>query len=49
VADELCSASELVMNKLDRVPVAVVRGYRYEPAAGSGRVLLRDAAQDYFR
>lgn len=49
VADELCSATELVMNKLDRVPVAVVRGYRYEPAAGSGRVLLRNPAQDYFR
>ena len=49
VADELCSATELVMNKLDRVPVAVVRGYRYETAEGSGRVLLRDAAQDYFR
>jgi hypothetical protein len=27
----------------------VVRGYRYEPAAGSGRVLLRNPAQDYFR
>jgi coenzyme F420-0:L-glutamate ligase/coenzyme F420-1:gamma-L-glutamate ligase len=49
IADELCSATELVMNKLDRVPVAVVRGYRYQPAAGSGRVLLRPPAQDYFR
>ena len=49
VADELCSATELVMNKLDRVPVAVVRGYRYQPAVGSGRVLLREPSQDYFR
>jgi coenzyme F420-0:L-glutamate ligase/coenzyme F420-1:gamma-L-glutamate ligase len=49
VADELCSATELVMNKLDRVPVAVVRGYRYEPAVGSGRVLLREPTRDYFR
>lgn len=49
VADELCSATELVMNKLDRVPVAVVRGYRYQPSVGSGRVLLREPAQDYFR
>ena len=49
VADELCSAAELVMNKLDRVPAAVIRGYPYEPAAGSGLVLLRDAAHDYFR
>jgi coenzyme F420-0:L-glutamate ligase / coenzyme F420-1:gamma-L-glutamate ligase len=49
VADELCSAAELVMNKLDRVPAAVVRGYPHESAAGSGRVLLRDPAHDYFR
>ncbi|MFY9614052.1 MAG: coenzyme F420-0:L-glutamate ligase, partial [Candidatus Dormiibacterota bacterium] len=49
VADELCSAAELVMNKLDRVPVAVIHGYRFEPGAGSGRELLRDRATDYFR
>ena len=49
VADELCSAAELVMNKLDRVPAAVIRGYPHEPAAGSGRALLRDPAHDYFR
>jgi coenzyme F420-0:L-glutamate ligase/coenzyme F420-1:gamma-L-glutamate ligase len=49
VADELCSAAELVMNKLDRVPAAVIRGFTYVPSAGSGRVLLRDPAHDYFR
>jgi coenzyme F420-0:L-glutamate ligase/coenzyme F420-1:gamma-L-glutamate ligase len=49
VADELCGAAELVMGKLDRVPVAVVRGYRFEPGEGSGRQLLRDPAQDLFR
>ena len=49
VADELCSAAELVMNKLDRVPAAVVRGYRWEPDPGSMRPLLRDPATDYFR
>jgi coenzyme F420-0:L-glutamate ligase/coenzyme F420-1:gamma-L-glutamate ligase len=49
IADELCSAAELVMNKLERVPAAVIRGYAYEPAAGSGRVLMRDPALDYFR
>jgi coenzyme F420-0:L-glutamate ligase/coenzyme F420-1:gamma-L-glutamate ligase len=49
VADEVCSAAELVMNKLDRVPVAVVRGYHFEPAAGSGKDLLRDPALDTFR
>ena len=49
VADELCSAAELVMNKLDRVPVAVIRGYRWEPDPGSMLPLLRDRATDYFR
>jgi coenzyme F420-0:L-glutamate ligase/coenzyme F420-1:gamma-L-glutamate ligase len=49
VADELCAAAELVMNKLDRVPVALIRGYRFESGAGSGRDLLRDPATDYFR
>ncbi len=49
VADELAGAAELVMNKLDRVPAVVIRGYRYEPAPGSGAVLRREPAQDYFR
>ncbi|HEY8740207.1 MAG TPA: coenzyme F420-0:L-glutamate ligase [Candidatus Dormibacteraeota bacterium] len=49
VADELCAAAELVMNKLDRVPVAVVRGYRWEPGPGGLAPLLRDPAHDYFR
>ena len=29
VADELAGAAELVMGKLDGVPVAIVRGYAY--------------------
>ncbi|HEV1996820.1 MAG TPA: coenzyme F420-0:L-glutamate ligase [Candidatus Dormibacteraeota bacterium] len=49
VADEVCSAAELVMNKLDRVPVAVVRGYQWEPGAGGMQPLMRDPATDYFR
>jgi coenzyme F420-0:L-glutamate ligase/coenzyme F420-1:gamma-L-glutamate ligase len=49
VADELCSAAELVMNKLDRVPAAVIRGYSVLAAQGSARVLIRDPTQDYFR
>ena len=31
VADELASAAELVMGKVDKVPVAVIRGYRLRP------------------
>jgi coenzyme F420-0:L-glutamate ligase/coenzyme F420-1:gamma-L-glutamate ligase len=48
VVDELASAAELVMGKLDRVPVALVRG---ASVAGDGRVqtLLRDPATDLFR
>jgi coenzyme F420-0:L-glutamate ligase/coenzyme F420-1:gamma-L-glutamate ligase len=49
VADELAAAAELVMGKLDRVPVAVVRGYRYDAGPGSSRELLRDPNQDLFR
>ena len=49
VADELAAAAELVMGKLDQVPVAVVRGYRYEPGPGSARELLRDPNMDLFR
>jgi coenzyme F420-0:L-glutamate ligase/coenzyme F420-1:gamma-L-glutamate ligase len=48
-ADELASAAELVMGKLDGVPVALVRGYAWTPGAGSARELLRDPAQDLFR
>ncbi|TMC64315.1 MAG: coenzyme F420-0:L-glutamate ligase [Chloroflexota bacterium] len=48
VVDELASASELVMGKLDRVPAALIRGAR---VAGDGTVrsLLRNPATDLFR
>ncbi len=49
VADELAAAAELVMGKLDQVPVAIVRGYRYEAGSGSARELLRDPNLDLFR
>ena len=49
VADELAGAAELVMGKLEAVPVAVVRGYRFTPGAGSARELLRNPSQDLFR
>lgn len=48
VVDELASAAELVMGKLDRVPIALIRG---ASVSGEGRVrdLLRDPATDLFR
>lgn len=49
VADELAAAAELVMNKIDRVPAALIRGYRYQPAEGSAQTLLRDPSTDMFR
>jgi coenzyme F420-0:L-glutamate ligase / coenzyme F420-1:gamma-L-glutamate ligase len=49
VADELASAAELVMGKIDRVPVALIRGFDYTPAEGTARSLIRDAASDLFR
>jgi coenzyme F420-0:L-glutamate ligase / coenzyme F420-1:gamma-L-glutamate ligase len=49
VADELASAAELVMGKLDRVPVAVIRGYLYTPGEGNSARLLRAPERDLFR
>ena len=49
VADELAAAAELVMGKIDKVPVALIRGYPYVPAPGNARSLVRDAATDMFR
>jgi coenzyme F420-0:L-glutamate ligase / coenzyme F420-1:gamma-L-glutamate ligase len=49
VADELASAAELVMNKADRVPVAIVRGYKFRHGNGTGRDLVRPEESDLFR
>jgi coenzyme F420-0:L-glutamate ligase / coenzyme F420-1:gamma-L-glutamate ligase len=49
VADELASAAELVMGKIDAVPVAVIRGYAYTPAEGSASQLIRAPEKDLFR
>lgn len=49
VADELASAAELVMGKIDRIPVALIRGYSYIPAIGDASSLIRDGASDMFR
>lgn len=49
VADELSSAAELVMGKVDRVPVALIRGYAYQPSHGTVHTLTRDSSTDMFR
>lgn len=48
-ADELAGAAELVMGKVDRVPVALVRGLDRALGQGSARELVRPAASDLFR
>lgn len=49
VADELACAAGLVCGKLNRTPVCIIRGFRYERALGSGRELIRPAGHDLFR
>ena len=49
VADELASAAELCMNKLDRVPAVIIRGYKFRKAEISSRALARKPARDLFR
>lgn len=49
VADELASAAELVQNKVDRVPVALIRGYDYPRGDGRATDLVRPPEKDLFR
>ncbi len=49
LADELASAAEPVMGKLDRIPVVIIRGLDWERGDGTSRALIRDPARDLFR
>ena len=49
VADELSSSAELVMNKTDGAPVAVIKGYAYPKGDGSNREIIRPIHMDLFR
>jgi coenzyme F420-0:L-glutamate ligase/coenzyme F420-1:gamma-L-glutamate ligase len=49
VADELACAAGLVCGKLNRTPVCIVRGFRYQRGKGSGRDLIRAKENDLFR
>ena len=48
-ADELAAAAELVMGKIDARPVAIIRGYEYQPAEGTYRDLVMAPERDMFR
>ena len=49
VADEIAGAAELVMGKVDAVPVAVVRGLGHLLGEGRARDLVRPPESDLFR
>ncbi|HNJ98300.1 MAG TPA: coenzyme F420-0:L-glutamate ligase [Ilumatobacteraceae bacterium] len=50
IADEITGAAELVKGNLSRVPVAVVRGYRWErDDTATIAPVLRDQSRDLFR
>ncbi len=49
IADELCSASELVRGKMSNTPIAIVRNYEFGKKNGSLDDLLRDKSLDLFR
>ncbi|MEX2599020.1 MAG: coenzyme F420-0:L-glutamate ligase, partial [Dehalococcoidia bacterium] len=49
VADEIAAASELVTNKLTRVPAAIVRGYPYIRGESGIFPMLREKGKDLFR
>ena len=48
IIDELAAASELVMNKVDEVPVAIIRGYSYNFSEKGINEIIRDADEDFF-
>ena len=48
-ADALAAAAGLLMRKGDGLPVVLIRGYAYSPAAGNAKQLIRDRQFDLFR
>jgi coenzyme F420-0:L-glutamate ligase/coenzyme F420-1:gamma-L-glutamate ligase len=49
IADEIAAAAELVMGKLDRCPVAIVRGLVFTEPAETAQEYVRPAERDLFR
>lgn len=54
IIDEIAAAAEIVMGKIERLPVVVVRGYSYprprvDGADEGAKVLVRAAERDMFR
>ena len=49
IADELCSAAELVMGKTLNSPVAIVRNFKFQRSNGTVNSLKRPENEDFFR
>ena len=49
VADEICSASELVMGKVQKCPIAIVRNYNFSSSDAKIQKMLRSDHDDLFR
>jgi coenzyme F420-0:L-glutamate ligase / coenzyme F420-1:gamma-L-glutamate ligase len=49
VADELASAAGLVCEKFSQTPACLIRGFKYTPARGSAKKMIRPAERDLFR
>ena len=49
VADEICSASELVMGKTQKCPIAVIRNYNFSSSTAKIQEILRSDHDDLFR
>ncbi len=49
IADELCSAAELVTGKSLRVPISIVRNYDFAEKSSTINKLIRNRTEDLFR
>ena len=46
--DEIASAAELVMEKSIDIPIAIIRGLKYESSNENAEILIRDDQEDFF-
>ena len=49
IIDELCAASELVMGKTNKSPVAIIKNYKFESNNDSISSIIRNEHEDLFR
>jgi len=49
IADEICSAAELVMGKALNTPIAIVRNYKYQKSDSLAKDVIRLKSTDLFR